>query len=103
MIERVIEWSIRNRFLVFILGSGLCGLAPGLGWLIAFRVLQAVGAAMLQANSVAMMESVSGRPGLSEPSDGSKRMSVRFSISSTQYGPSVSAGMAATQEIADCR
>jgi EmrB/QacA subfamily drug resistance transporter len=42
-------------FLVFIVGSALCGLAPGLAWLIAFRVLQAVGAAMLQANSVAII------------------------------------------------
>ncbi|HLY67705.1 MAG TPA: MFS transporter, partial [Chloroflexota bacterium] len=42
-------------FVVFILGSALCGLAPHLGLLIAFRVLQAVGAAMLQANSVAII------------------------------------------------
>ncbi len=42
-------------FVVFIVGSALCGFAPGLGWLIAFRVLQAVGAAMLQANSVAIV------------------------------------------------
>ncbi|HEU0166382.1 MAG TPA: MFS transporter, partial [Chloroflexota bacterium] len=42
-------------FLVFICGSALCGLAPGLGWLIVFRVVQAVGAAMLQANSVAII------------------------------------------------
>ena len=42
-------------FLVFIFGSALCGLAPSLGWLIAFRVLQAVGAALLQANSVAII------------------------------------------------
>jgi EmrB/QacA subfamily drug resistance transporter len=42
-------------FVVFIVGSALCGLAPGLGWLIAFRVAQAVGAAMLQANSVAII------------------------------------------------
>jgi EmrB/QacA subfamily drug resistance transporter len=42
-------------FIVFIVGSGLCGVAPSLGWLIAFRVLQAVGAAMLQANSVAII------------------------------------------------
>lgn len=44
-------------FLVFVLGSGLCGLAPDLGLLIGFRVLQAVGAAMLQANSVAIITS----------------------------------------------
>jgi EmrB/QacA subfamily drug resistance transporter len=42
-------------FVVFVLGSGLCGLAPDLGLLIGFRVLQAVGAAMLQANSVAII------------------------------------------------
>jgi EmrB/QacA subfamily drug resistance transporter len=42
-------------FAVFVIGSALCGLAPTLGALIAFRVLQAVGAAMLQANSVAII------------------------------------------------
>jgi EmrB/QacA subfamily drug resistance transporter len=36
----------------FILGSWLCSLAPGLGWLVAFRVVQAVGGSML--NPVAM-------------------------------------------------
>ena len=42
-------------FLIFIIGSALCGLAPDLTWLIVFRVLQAIGAAMLQANSVAII------------------------------------------------
>lgn len=42
-------------FVLFVVGSALCGLAPSLPWLIAFRVLQAVGAAMLQANSVAII------------------------------------------------
>lgn len=42
-------------FAVFIAASAACALAPGLGWLIGFRVLQAVGAAMLQANSVALV------------------------------------------------
>ncbi|GGK75839.1 MFS transporter [Sphaerisporangium melleum] len=37
---------------VFAAGSALCGLAPGLGWLVAFRVLQAIGGSML--NPVAM-------------------------------------------------
>src|SRR5207248_608722 len=36
----------------FGLGSALCGLAPGAGWLIAARVVQAVGGTML--NPVAM-------------------------------------------------
>src|SRR5439155_108252 len=42
-------------FLVFIVGSALCGTALSLDWLIAFRVVQAIGAAMLQANSVAII------------------------------------------------
>jgi len=42
-------------FLVFIAGSALCGLAPSLAGLEGFRVLQALGAAMLQANSVAII------------------------------------------------
>ncbi|WP_433456645.1 MFS transporter (plasmid) [Streptomyces sp. CA-142005] len=44
-----------HGFLIFIVGSAACGLAPSLGWLVAFRALQAVGAAMLQANSVALV------------------------------------------------
>jgi len=42
-------------FGIFILGSGLCGLAPNLISLDVFRVLQGLGAAMLQANSVALI------------------------------------------------
>jgi EmrB/QacA subfamily drug resistance transporter len=42
-------------FGVFTAGSVLCGLAPTLAVLIAARVVQAVGAAMLQANSVALI------------------------------------------------
>jgi len=47
-------------FLVFIAGSALCGFASGIGWLIAARALQAIGAAMLSANSVAIIVSVAG-------------------------------------------
>jgi EmrB/QacA subfamily drug resistance transporter len=42
-------------FLIFTGASVLCGLAPGLGWLCGFRALQAIGAAMLQANSLAII------------------------------------------------
>jgi EmrB/QacA subfamily drug resistance transporter len=42
-------------FVVFIIGSGLCAMAPTLVSLDVFRVLQAIGAAMLQANSVAII------------------------------------------------
>lgn len=42
-------------FAVFTAASAACALAPGLGWLVAFRIVQAIGAAMLQANSVALV------------------------------------------------
>lgn len=42
-------------FVVFTLGSALCGLSPGVYWLIGFRVLQAVGAAMIMALGAAIL------------------------------------------------
>ncbi|WP_405685953.1 MFS transporter [Streptomyces sp. NBC_01387] len=42
-------------FVVFTAASAACGLAPSLGVLVAFRVVQAAGAAMMQANSVALV------------------------------------------------
>nr|NNM90884.1 MFS transporter [Bacilli bacterium] len=53
-------------FSVFIVGSALCGAAPDLPFLIISRVLQAVGAVMLQSNSIAIItaavpEKVRGR------------------------------------------
>ena len=47
-------------FLLFVLGSGLCGFAPDLPVLIAFRVLQAIGAALLSSNSVAIIVMTAG-------------------------------------------
>ncbi|NEA59650.1 MFS transporter [Streptomyces sp. SID13666] len=42
-------------FVVFTAASAACGLAPSLGALVGFRVVQAAGAAMMQANSVALV------------------------------------------------
>lgn len=42
-------------FVVFTLASLACGVAPDITWLLAARAVQAVGAAMLQANSVAII------------------------------------------------
>ena len=42
-------------FAVFTVASAACGLAPSLGVLVALRMIQAIGAAMLQANSVALV------------------------------------------------
>ena len=50
-------------FLLFGVASLGCGLSSGLAALLSFRVLQAIGAALLQANSVASTASPSHRPG----------------------------------------
>jgi EmrB/QacA subfamily drug resistance transporter len=40
---------------VFAAGSGLCSLAPSLGWLIAFRMVQAVGGSMLNPAAMSII------------------------------------------------
>ncbi len=44
--------TFQTGLVIFTTGSLLCSLAPGLGWLVAFRMVQAVGGSML--NPVAM-------------------------------------------------
>jgi EmrB/QacA subfamily drug resistance transporter len=43
---------------VFTLSSAACGLAPGAGWLVAFRAIQGLGAAMLMPQTLAMLTMV---------------------------------------------
>jgi MFS family permease len=45
---------------VFVTGSALCGLAPGLDTLVGARVLQALGAGLLQANAIAIIVVATG-------------------------------------------
>jgi EmrB/QacA subfamily drug resistance transporter len=48
---------------LFTLGSGLCSVAPTLGWLIAFRVLQAIGGSMLNPVAMSIIRNVFEDPG----------------------------------------
>ncbi|MGK5677882.1 MFS transporter [Actinoplanes sp. URMC 104] len=41
--------------LIFVVASAACGLAPGLGWLVAARVLQGIGAALVTPTSLALI------------------------------------------------
>src|ERR1700761_4184995 len=47
---------------LFALGSLACSLAPGLGWLIAFRALQAVGGSMMNPVALAIITNVFTEP-----------------------------------------
>ena len=44
-----------SGFVVFTIGSLLCGLSPSVGWLIGFRVLQGIGAALILALGLALV------------------------------------------------
>lgn len=44
--------------LLFSLGSLLCGMAPGIGWLIGFRAFQGLGAVMMQALGAAIVTEI---------------------------------------------
>jgi EmrB/QacA subfamily drug resistance transporter len=46
----------------FTIGSGLCSIAPGLGWLIAFRAVQAVGGSMLNPVAMSIVTNVFTEP-----------------------------------------
>ena len=50
---------------VFTLGSLLCSVAPGLGWLVAFRMLQAVGGSMLNPVAMSIITNTFTEPGCS--------------------------------------
>lgn len=53
---------LRIGFAVFTAASALCSVAPSLGWLISFRVLQAVGGSMLNPVAVSIISGVYDRP-----------------------------------------
>src|SRR6266700_2910969 len=47
---------------LFTLGSWMCSLAPGLGWLIGFRILQGVGGSMLNPAALGIITNTFTRP-----------------------------------------
>jgi EmrB/QacA subfamily drug resistance transporter len=54
--------TFQTGLVLFTLGSLLCSLAPGLGWLIAFRMLQAVGGSMLNPVAMSIITNVFTEP-----------------------------------------
>ncbi len=68
---------------LFTLGSLACSLAPGLGWLVAFRALQAVGGSMLNPVAMAIVTNT-----FTDPRERSKAIGVWGSV----FGISVALG-----------
>jgi EmrB/QacA subfamily drug resistance transporter len=60
---------------LFVLGSLLCSLAPGLGWLVAFRGLQAVGGSMLNPVAISIIANT-----FTDPKERGKAMGVWGSV-----------------------
>jgi len=54
--------TFQTGLVLFSLGSLLCSLAPGLGWLIFFRMLQAVGGSMLNPVAMSIITNVFTEP-----------------------------------------
>ena len=67
-------------FVLFTVASIVCGLAPGAGWLIAFRAIQGIGAAMLQAMGPAIVARTFG-PGERGRALGLNAISVSIGLS----------------------
>ncbi len=54
--------TFQTGLAIFVFGSLLCSLAPGLGWLIAFRAMQAVGGSMLNPVAMSIITNVFTEP-----------------------------------------
>src|SRR5664280_1145516 len=52
----------QTGLVIFTMGSLLCSLAPGLGWLVTFRMVQAVGASMLNPVAMSIITNVFTEP-----------------------------------------
>ncbi|WP_042420407.1 MFS transporter [Streptacidiphilus anmyonensis] len=79
-------------FGVFTVASAACGLAPGLAVLVVFRVVQALGAALMQANSVALV-TTSAPPGRMRTALGMQAAGQAVGLA---LGPTVGGAIVAT-------
>ncbi|MDH6135593.1 EmrB/QacA subfamily drug resistance transporter [Kitasatospora sp. MAA4] len=79
-------------FAVFTAASAACGLAPSLTLLVVFRVVQALGAAMMQANSVALV-TTSAPPGRMRAALGIQAAGQAVGLA---LGPTVGGALVAT-------
>ncbi|MDH6577072.1 MFS transporter [Kitasatospora sp. MAP5-34] len=79
-------------FAIFTAASAACGLAPGLAALVGFRIVQAVGAALMQANSVALV-TTSAPPGRMRAALGIQAAGQAIGLA---LGPTIGGALVAT-------
>ncbi len=73
----------QTGLVLFVLGSLACSLAPGLGWLVAFRMLQAVGGSMLNPVAMSIITNV-----FTEPRERARAIGVWGGVVGDQHGRS---------------
>ena len=73
--------TFQTGLVLFTLGSLLCSVAPGLGWLIAFRMVQAVGGSMLNPVAMSIITNV-----FTEPKERARAIGVWGGVIGISFG-----------------
>src|SRR5512142_1170596 len=86
--------TFQTGLVLFTAGSLLCSIAPGLGWLIAFRMLQAVGGSMLNPVAMSIITNV-----FTEPRERARAIGVWGGVVGISLGLGPIVGGALTQSV----
>ncbi|WP_133900642.1 MFS transporter [Actinophytocola oryzae] len=73
--------TFQTGLVVFTAGSLLCSIAPGLGWLVAFRMVQAVGGSMLNPIAMSIVTNV-----FTDPRERSRAIGIFASVLGLSMG-----------------
>src|SRR5262245_32505135 len=79
--------TFQSGLALFTLGSLLCSLAPGLGWLVAFRMLQALGGSMLNPVAMSIIRNT-----FTDPAERARAIGVWGSVFGVSMAPGPIAG-----------
>ncbi|HWB66106.1 MAG TPA: MFS transporter, partial [Mycobacteriales bacterium] len=86
--------TFQTGLVVFVTGSLLCSLAPSLGWLVAFRMVQAVGGSMLNPVAMSIITNV-----FTDPKERARAIGVWGAMSGLSIGLGPLVGGALTDSL----
>jgi EmrB/QacA subfamily drug resistance transporter len=86
--------TFQTGLILFVLGSLLCSVAPGLGWLVAFRMVQAVGGSMLNPVAMSIITNV-----FTEPKERARAIGVWGGVVGLSLGLGPVVGGALTESV----